>query len=273
MTSNNAQKITTLTRQLNTENAQYYEALVHSINVQSKLDTIKKEQLLLEILQEIVQLQNDGHDVETLFEGDPKVTSEYLLNEFSKRQQKQAAITRFLFLIFISFIQYGLFNALLEPVITISLFKTGIPIILLVLATFFLFKTFKTGLSFTASKSKQLLFPLLTIFCWLGFVLVPMIDMKLNGYNMNGLLSHQTFAIFLVIFSGICLMFQLKQKMSYTLIGVTIFFIVFDLFVLFGLIQPIYLLTTSKTTVSLILLLIISIGPFLEQKMRKEAGI
>lgn len=270
MSLNNQEKMTLLAKQLSPENRQYYEKIVHSINNQNQLDTTKKNQLLLEILQEMSQIQTEGNEIETVFGTDSKVAAEQLLNEFSIRQEKKTRIARFLFILFISFVQYGLFNTLVEPVITISLFKTGIPIVLLILATFFLFKTFKIGLSFKSFQSKQLLFPLLTGICWLGFVLIPMIDTKLNGFNAKEILSHQTFAAFLFIFSGFCLLFQMKQKMSYTLIGITIFFMVFDLFVFIGTIQPIYLPTTSKTIVSLLLLLIISIGPFLEQKMRKR---
>lgn len=270
MSLNNQEKMTLLTKQLSTENTQYYEKIILSINSQNKLDTTQKDQLLLEILREIIQIQTEGKEIETVFGANSNMTAEQLLHEFSIRQEKKTRIARFLFLLFISFVQYGLFNTLVEPVITISLFKTGLPILLLILATFFLFKTFKTGLSFKSFESKQLLFPLLTGICWLGFVLLPMIDTKLNGFNAKEILSHQTFAVFLFIFSSLCLLFQMKQKISYTLTGITIFFMIFDLFVFTGTIQPIYLPTTSKTIVSLLLLLIISIGPFFEQKMRKR---
>ncbi|MHC5228432.1 hypothetical protein ACYSNW_09165 [Enterococcus sp. LJL99] len=270
MSLTNTQKIALLTKELNPENTHYYEELAESIISQSKLDSTQKKQLLLEILQEMIQLQNEGSTIKNSFDDEPRISAEHLLNGFLMRQKKKATITRFLFLLFISFVQYGLFNTLIEPVITISLFKTGVPIILLILATFFLFKTFKTGLSFKKIHGKQLLFPLLTGLCWLGFVLIPLIDTKINGFNVNGILSHQTLALFLFIFSSICLFVQIQQKISYTLIGITIFFMVFDVFVFIGTIQPIYLPTTSKTMVSLLLLLIISIGPFFEQNMKKR---
>lgn len=268
---NTSKRIDILTKQLTPENTCYYKELIHYIDAKNKLDTSKEKQFLLEILQKIIQAQDEGKDIKSVFGNEPKVTSEHLLTEFSIRQEKTRTITHFLFLIFISFVQYELFNTLLEPILTIGLLGTAVPLLLLILATFFLFKTFKAGVpSKTATtQNKQLLYPILTAICWLGFVLIPMIDTKLNGYTMNKTLSHQSFAVFLFIFSSICLLFQLQQKTNYTLIGITVFFIVFDIFVFIGTIQPIYIPSTSKTIVSLLLLLIISVGPFIEQKLKR----
>lgn len=248
-----------LRKQLHPENKKYYEEILLYIRVNVNKDEQQTEEILLEILQDILDAQKNDTSAQEFFGKNPKEISDRILAELP--HSARTDLIKFVLMIFILLLQFNLFNLLLEPVIAISLFKTGLPILLLGLAIVFILAAVKySGVSKKASYS----FALLAFVCWLASFLIPIFDNMMNGIGKTIILSHQTFALILLVLSGIILIGYYLEKSSFLEAIPTVILTILEFTILLGLVNPATLSLGSKTIFSTLLLLMMFVLPSIQ---------
>lgn len=248
-----------LRNQLNPENKKYYEEILVYIRVNVNKDEQQTEETLLEILQDILDAQKNGTSAKEFFGKNPKEISDTILTELPNNSG--TSLIKFVLLIFVLLLQFNLFTILLEPVIAISFFKTGLPILLSVSAILFILAVVKYS---SFSKKASYSFAVLAFICWLATFLIPIIDNKMNGIGKTIILSHQTFALILLILSGIILVGYFLEKSSFFEIIPTIILAILEFTVLIGLVNPATLSLGSKAIFSTLLLLLMFVLPAIQ---------
>lgn len=246
-----------LRKQLNDDNKRYYEELLTYVRLTLNIDEQKTEEVMLEILQDLLEAQKNGRTAEEFFGKGPQEIGDALIAELPKESLK-GNLTLF-FMIFFILVQIKLIDTLMEPVVTIGLFKTGLPILLLIVAMYFLLHSLK----YRSFKRKQYLFSFLSLLCWIGAVIVPIINDKMNGIGPVTIISHQLFALILLIFSSFILVHYYRSGSYFSEIFPTIIFILLELSVLLKIINPLTLSDFSKLLFSIILLVVVFTMPLL----------
>ena len=256
-----------LRNQLNPENKKYYEEILVYIRVNVNKDEQQTEETLLEVLQDILDAQKNGTSAKEFFGKNPKEISDNILAELPS--SSGTSLIKFVLLIFVLLLQFNLITILLEPVIAISFFKTGLPILLSAAAIFFILAVVKY---YSFSKKTSYSFALLAFICWLATFLVPIIDTRLNGIGQTIILSHQTFALILLILSGIILVGYYLEKSSFFEIIPTVILAILEFTVLIGLVNPATLSLGSKVIFSTLLLLLLFVLPAIQfYKQEKQS--
>ncbi|MBO0467884.1 DUF1129 family protein [Enterococcus plantarum] len=248
-----------LRKQLNPENKTYYEEILVYIRVNINKKEKQTEELLLEMLQDILNAQKNGTSAQVFFGKNPKEISDAILAELPNNSSKD--LIKFVMMVFILLLQFNLFTLLLEPVIAVSLFKTGLPILLLALAIIFILASVKYSLF---SKKVSYSFALSAFMCWLATFLVPIIDNKMNGIGKTVILSHQLFALILLLLSGIILVGYYLEKSSSLETIPTVILAVLAFTIFIGLVNPATLSLASKMLFSTLLLLIMFVLPSIQ---------
>lgn len=248
-----------LRKQLTPENKKYYEEILVYIRVNINKEEQQTEEILLEILQDILDAQKAGTSAQAFFGKNPKEISDHILAELPNNSGR--SLIKFVLLIFVLLLQFNLFTILLEPVIVISFFKTGLPLLLSLASILFILAAIKYN---SFSKKTSYSFALLALICWLATFLIPIIDSKMNGLGKTIILSHQIFALILLILSGIILVGYYLEKSSFFEIIPTVILAVLEFTVLIGLVNPATLSLGSKAIFSTLLLLIMFVLPAIQ---------
>lgn len=254
-----------LRKQLNPENKKYYEEILVYIRVNMNKKEKQTEEILLDILQDILDAQKNGTSAHVFFGKNPKEISDAILAELPNNSGKD--LMKFVLMVFILLLQFNLFTLLLEPVIVVSFFKTGLPIVLLALAIVFILAAVKYS---SFSKKASYSFALSAFICWVATFLVPVIDNKMNGIGKTVILSHQLFAFILLIFSGTILVGYYLEKTSFLDAVPTVILAVFELTILIGLVNPTTFSLASKTIFSTLLLLLMFVLPSVQLYMQEK---
>jgi hypothetical protein len=241
-----------LRKQLTAENKKYYEELLISIRLNGQKQEHTVEKTLLRILQDMIDAQTNGHSAQEFFDKTPNELSDDILAGLP-RNSKMNNIKSISF-VFILLLQFNLFNILLEPVVALSLFKTALPLGLILAVILLLLLSLKRS---SFSKKTSYLFAFFAFICWLATLLIPVIDTAVGGIGKTFILSHQTFALILLVLSGIILLNSYLKKHSLVETLPTIILAVLEIMVLSGLVNPAFLSDGSRLLFSTMVLLIV----------------
>jgi cation transport ATPase len=224
-----------LKEQLSPENQQYYEELCAHLKGRDSKNADDLEEKLNQILNKILAAQKKQQSAQEALGQSPAALSKRLLME--KPALIQKSVSKFIFLFFLIFLQYNLFDHLLQPVIVIRFFNTVLPIVLLITATFLGLAAASASFS-SRNRKKQYSLVILTLACWLGSIFSPLFD-KQPLLAQQQIVSQQLFAGILLLITIALLVMQFHFKMSSGGIYITTFFAVLEGCILLQLINPI----------------------------------
>jgi cation transport ATPase len=238
-----------LKEQLTPENRQYYEELnAHLEDGDTKTEADLAEKLN-QLLKEILAAQKNHQSAQEALGQSPAELSKRLLTTEPASTQK--VLSKFIFLFFLIFLQYNLFNHLLQPVIVIRFFNTVLPIVLLIAAALLGLAAISVSFS-SRNRKKQYSLIILTLACWLGSMISPLFD-KQAALAQQQIVSHQLFAGILLLITIGLLVMQFYFRMISGGIYITTFFAVLEGCTLLQLINPIL----SATGIRILLWLVI----------------
>lgn len=241
-----------LRKQLTDENKKYYEDLLLYIRINGHKQEQATEETLLEILQDILEAQKNGRSAQAFFGKNPKEISDEILTALPNETKISTA--RSISFVLILLLQYNLFSILLEPVVTLSFFKTALPLLLIVCVIILLLVSLKRG---RFSKKSGWTFALFAFICWLATLLIPIVDTAMGGIGKTLVLSHQTFALILLVLSVIILLSTFLKKEGWIDALPTLILAVLECMVLIGLVDPATLSEGSRMLFSTMILLIV----------------
>lgn len=244
-----------LQKQLNEANKHYYEEVLAYLRFTLKKNHPQYEVVLLKFLHDLLEAQKKACSAEEFFGKKPQELGATLITRLQKESKKNQL--KLFTMVFLILLQVNLIDTLMEPVVTVSLFKTGLPILLLAGALYLLVCSLKSS----SFKQKKYFYGFLALLCWIGAVIIPIINDKMNGIGQVTIVSHQFFALILLLFSSVILIKHYHSRSSFSEFFPSIIFILLELSVLLRIIDPLALSNLSKLLFSLMLLVCVLLIP------------
>ncbi|MTD40339.1 hypothetical protein GIX45_17285 [Erwinia sp. CPCC 100877] len=233
-----------LKKQLTPENQQYYEEVRKHLE-----SSVTKNEASLEekLLKEILSAQKNRQSAQAAFGQSATELSKTLLAAATT----QKTLSKFIFLFFLIFLQYNLFDHLLQPVIVLRFFNTVLPVILLIAAVLLGLAAVKCFAS-PKNRRKKYRLVVLAFACWVGSIISLLLD-KQPLLTQQLIVSQQLFAGILLLITLGLLFMQFHFGMLPAGIYITTFFAVLEGCIFLNLINPIF----SATGIRVLLWLVI----------------